>query len=83
MYAIFSFFRSQPGIEPELPSTLYLEDIIRNTIRHVGSTIYFVNEVLFIYHSLLILHIYAIYKIYNMHIRCKQYILHIRYIICI
>ena len=42
---------------------------------------YLVNEVLFIYHSLLTLHIYAIYKIYNMHIRYIQYILHIRYIV--
>ena len=49
----------------------------------MGSTIYVVNEVLFIYHSLLTLHIYAIYKIFNMHIRYIQYILHIRYIIFI
>ena len=42
---------------------------------------YLVNEVLFIYHSLLTPHIYAIYKIYNMHIRYIQYILDIRNII--
>ena len=69
---IFSFFRTQPGIEPVHSRTWYPEDIIRNTIDHVGSTIYVVNEVLFIYHSLLTLHIYAIYKIYNMHIRYIQ-----------
>ena len=77
----FSFFRTQPGIEPGNPHTLYPDDVIRNTIGHVGSTIYVVNEVLFIYHSLLTLHTYAIYKIYNMHIRYIQYILRIRYII--
>ena len=80
MYAFF-FFRTQPGIEPGHPSTLYPEDVICNTSGHLGSAIYVVNEVLFIYHSLLTLHIYAIYKIYNMHIRFVQYILHIRYII--
>ena len=57
------------------------DDVNRNTIGHVGSTMYLVNEFQFIYHSLLTLHIYAIYKIYNMHIRYIQYILHIRYII--
>ena len=81
MCAIFYFFRTLPGIEPGLPSTLYPEDVIRNTIGHVGSTIYVVNEVLFIYRSLLTLYIYAIYKIFNMHIRYIQYILHIRCII--
>ena len=64
MYAIFSFFRTQHGIEPGHPRTWYPKDVIHNTIGHVGSTIYVVNEVLFIYHSLLTLHIYAIYKIY-------------------
>ena len=77
---LFSFFRTQPGIEPGHPRTLYPDNVIRNTIGYVGSTIYFVNEFLFIYHSLLTLHIYAIYKIYTMHIRYIQYILHIRYI---
>ena len=77
----FSFFKTQRGIEPGHPRTLYTNDDFRYTIGHVGSTIYVVNEVLFIYHSLLTLHIYAIYKIYNMHIRYIQYILHIRYII--
>ena len=83
MCAFFSFFRTQPGIEPGHPrtSTLYPKDIIRNTIGHVGYTIYFINEVLFIYHSLLTLHIYAIYMIYKMHIRYIQYLLRIRYII--
>ena len=76
MYAFF-FFRTQPGIEPGHPSTLYPEYVIRNTISHVGTTIYVVNDVLFIYHSLLTQHIYAIYKIYNVHIRYIQYILHI------
>ena len=75
------FFRTQPGIEPGYPSTLYPDHVIRNTISHVGSRISVVNEVLFIYHSLLTLHIYAIYKIYNMYIRYIQYILHVRYII--
>ena len=79
----FSFFRTQPGIEPGHPRTLYPDDVIRNTIGYVGSTIYVANEFLFIYHSLLTLHIYAIYKIYNMHIRYIQYILHIRYKILI
>ena len=77
----FSFFRTQPCIEPRHPRTLYPDDVIRNTIGHVGHPIYVVNEVLFIYHSLLTLHIYAIYKMDNMHIRYIQYILHIRYII--
>ena len=83
MCAFFSFFRTQPGIEPGHPrtSTLYPKDIIRNTIGHVGYTIYVINEVLFIYYSLLTLHIYAIYMIYKMHIRYIQYLLRIRYII--
>ena len=83
MYAFFffSFFMIQPGIEPGHPRTLYPDDVIRNTIVHVGHSIYVVNEVLFIYHSLLTLHIYAIYKIYNMHIRYIQYLLRKRYII--
>ena len=63
--------------------TMYPDDVIRNTIGHVGHPIFVVNEVLFIYHSLLTLHIYAIYKIYNIHKRYIQYILHIRYIIYI
>ena len=74
MYALFSFFRTQPGIKSGHPRTLYPDDVIRNTIGHVGSTIYVVNEVLFLYHSPLILLIYAIYKIYNMHIRYIPYI---------
>ena len=78
---LFSFFKTLPGIEPGHPHTLYPDDVIRNTFGHVGHPIFVVNEVLFIYHSLLTLHIYAIYKIYNMHIRYIQYIKHIRYII--
>ena len=78
---VFSFFRSQTGIEPGHPHNLYPDGVFRNAIGHVGSKIYVVNEILFIYHSLLTLHIYAIYKIYNMHIRYIQYILHVRYII--
>ena len=70
MYAFFSFFRTQSGIEPGHPRTLYPDNVIRNTIGHMGSTIYVVNEVLFIYHSLLTVHI----CIYNMHIRYIQYI---------
>ena len=81
MYAFYSFFRTQQGIEPGHPRTLYPNDVIRNTIGKVGSTIYVANEVLFIYHSLLTLHIYAIYKIYNMHKRYIQYILYIRFLI--
>ena len=80
---LFFFFKTLPGIEPGHPRTLYPDDVIRNTIGHVGSTIYIVNEVLFIYHSLLTLHIYAIYKIYIIQIRYIQYILHIIYVIYI
>ena len=83
MYALFSFFRTQTGIESGHPRNLYPDDVIRYTIGHVGHPIFVVNEVLFINHSLLTLHIYAIYKIYNIHIRYIQYILHIRYIIYI
>ena len=81
MLFLFSFLRIQPGIEPRHPLTLYPDDVIRNTIGHLGPPIYLVNEVLFIYHTLLTLHIYAMYiYIYNMRIRYIQYILHIRYI---
>ena len=58
---LFSFFMTQTGIEPGHPRTLYPDDVIRNTIGHVGYPIYVVNEVLFIYHTLLTFHIYAIY----------------------
>ena len=81
MHAFFSFLRPQLCIEPGHPRTFYPDNVIRNTIGHVGHPIYVVNEILFICHSLLTLHIYAIYKIYNMHIIYIQYILHIRYII--
>ena len=77
MYA-FSFFRTKPGIEPGHPRTWYPEDVIHNTIGHVGSTIYVVNEVLFIYHSLLTLHIYVINKIYTIYITYKIYNTNIR-----
>ena len=63
LFSFFSFFRITPGIELGHPRTLYPYDVIRNTIGHVGHPIYVVNEVLFIYHSLLTLHIYVIYKI--------------------
>ena len=87
MYALFSFFRTQAGIESGHPRTLYPDDVIRNTIGHVGHPIYVINEVLFIYHSLLTLHIYIyiyiqyIRYIICIYIRYIQYILHIRYII--
>ena len=58
---LFSFFRTQPGIELGHPRTLYPDDVIRNTIGNVGHPIYVVYEVLFIYHTLLTMHIYAIY----------------------
>ena len=74
MRCMLFFFRSQPSVEPGHPRTLLPEDDIRNTIGHVGSTIYVVKEVLFIYDSLLNVHIYTTYKIYNMHIRYIQYI---------
>ena len=61
MHAVFSIFRTLPGIEPGHPRTLYTDDIIRNTMGQVGSTIYVANDVQFIYQSLLTLHIYAIY----------------------
>ena len=73
-YMPFFFFGNQHGIEQGHPRTLYPDDVIRNTIGHMGHPIYVVNEVLFIYHSILTLHIYAIYKIYKMHIRYIQYI---------
>ena len=53
MYPFFSFFRTQSCIEPGHPRSFFPDDVIRNTIGHGGSTIYVVNEVLFIYHSLL------------------------------
>ena len=57
----FSFLRTQSGIEPGHPRTLYPHNVIPKTIGLMGSKIYVVNEVLFIYHSLLTVHIYAIY----------------------
>ena len=70
----FSIFRTLPGIEPGHPRTLFPDDVIRNTIGQVGSTIYVVNDVLsFIpltFDSTYICNIY----IYIMHIRYIQYI---------
>ena len=57
----FPIFRTLPGVEPGHPRTLFPDDVIRNTIEHLGSTIYVVNDFLFIYHSLLTLHIFDIY----------------------
>ena len=75
MYAFF-FQVTKPGIEPGHHRTFYTDDVIRNTIGHVGHPIYVVNEVLFIYHSFLTLHINVIFKIYNMHIRYTIYIIY-------
>ena len=61
MYIFFQL--SQPGIEPGHSRTLSSDNVNRNTIGHVGHPIYDVNEVLFIYHTLLTLHIYVIYEI--------------------
>ena len=69
---------TQPGIRPGHPRTLYPDDVIRNTIGHVGLPIYVVNEVQFIYHTLLNLHMYVIYKLYNIYIGYMLYI-YIRY----
>ena len=60
MYVLYSFFRTQPGIEPWHPRPLYPDDVIRDTIGQVGHPIYVVNEVLFIY---------IIYTIYNTYIK--------------
>ena len=65
---------TQPGIEPSHPCTLYPDDVIRNAISHVGLTIYVVNEVLFIYHTLLTFHVYVIYKVFHVHMRYILYI---------
>ena len=72
---------TQLGFEPGHPYTLYPDDVIRNTISHVGLPIYVVNEVLFIYHTLLTLHINVIYQVFHVHIRYILYI-YIRYKIC-
>ena len=70
MYIFFFFQVTQPGN----PRMLYPDDVNSNIIGHVGHPIYVVNEVLFIYHTLLTLHIYAICKIYNIQIRYILYI---------
>ena len=53
LFSFYSFFRAQLGIEPGHPRTLYPDGVIRNNIGHVGHPIYVVNEVLFIYLSLI------------------------------
>ena len=55
--SFFSFFRTQPSIEPGHPRTLYSDNVICKTVGHMGFTIYVVNEVLFIYHSNLTVYI--------------------------
>ena len=65
---------TQAVIEPGHPRTLYPGDVIHQIIGNVGLPIYVVNEVLFIYHTLLTLPIYAIYKICNIQIRYILYI---------
>ena len=55
------FFKTQPGIKLGHPRSFYPDDVIRNTFGHMGHPIYVLNDVLFIYHTLLTLHIYAIY----------------------
>ena len=77
MHAVFSIFRILPGMEQGHPRTLYRDDVIRNTIGQVGSTIYVANDVLFIYHSRLTLHIYAIY----IYIICISDVYNIYYIL--
>ena len=74
MYIFFFFLVSQPGIEPGHPRTLYPDDVNRITMGPLGLLIYVVNEVLFIYHTLLTLHIYAIYRIYYIDTRHILYI---------
>ena len=68
MFIIFFFQGTQPGIEPEYPGMLYPDNVNSNIIGNVGHPIYDVNEVLFIYHTRLALHIYLIYKIYTIYI---------------
>ena len=74
MYMFFFFQVSQPGIEPGHPHIVYPDDVNHNIIGHVGHPIYDVNEVLFIYHTLLTLDIHVIYEIFNIHIRYIVYI---------
>ena len=69
MNTFLVFQVTQSGIEPGHPRTLFPDDVIRDTIGNVGLPIYVVNEVLFIYNTLLNLHMYIIYKLYNIHIR--------------
>ena len=69
-HVYFFFFQvTQAGIEPGYPRTVYPDDVIHQIIGHVGLPIYVVNEVPFIYHTLMTFHIYATYKIYNIQIR--------------
>ena len=81
MNTFFFFQVTHPGIEPGPPRTLYPDDGIRNPISHVGHPIYVVNEFLFIYHSLLTLHMCNIYIRYITNISDLYNILYIRYII--
>ena len=80
-YACFiSFFRTLPGNEPGHPRNLYPDDVIRNTIGHVGHPIYVLMKA-YLYTTHFRLYIYMQYiYIYKMHIRYIQYILYIRYI---
>ena len=79
----FSFFRTQPGIEPGHPRTLYPDHVIRNTIGYVGSSTYVLNEVLKkkkekSIHLLYLLYIlYVIYIVYILYAYYISYILHI------
>ena len=74
MYTFFFFQVTHPGIKPGHPRILYSDEIIRKIFGHMSHPLYDVNEVLFIYHTLLTLHVYVIYKIYNIHIRYILYI---------
>ena len=80
----FSFFRTQPGIEPGHPRTLYPDHVIRNTIGYVGSSTYVLNEVLKKEnrkkHTSIICIIYLICNIYCIYLICILYILYIAYI---
>ena len=69
-FFLFFLIQEPTFIEPEHLPTLYPDDVIRNTIGHLGPPIYVVKEVLFIYHSLLTLHIYAIFIYIYIYIIC-------------
>ena len=80
MHAFFLFSGPNLALNQDILVPSIHTMLAVKTIGHVGSAIYVVHDVLFIYQSLLTLHIYTIY-IYNMNIRYIHYILHIRYII--